>query len=374
MTDRLSELRAHTQRMVDDLRALTNAESPSHDVDACNACAQQVAELGRALLHEAPEQLRSQDGRIHLRWRFGATQRVALVGHFDTVWPLGTLQRKPFAVTGDRAHGPGVFDMKAGIVQGVYALSTLPSSLDGVTLLLTSDEEIGSHSSRTLVEQTAGEVQAALILEPSAGDGALKIARKGVSMYHLTVHGRAAHAGLEPERGVNALTELAHRVVALSRLGNPELGTTVTPTVAQAGTTGNVVPAQAHLEIDVRALSAEEQQRVDQAVHAMPTTVQGAEVEIEGGPNRPPLPPTASAGLFERAQAVADRLHLPRLQGIAVGGGSDGNFTAAMGTPTLDGLGAVGDGAHAEHEHVLIPAMPERAALLASLVEDLLAP
>ena len=368
-TDRLAALRARTPRMVEELGALVSVESPSADTGACAECARVVAEQGRELLGREPEVITADDGHTHLLWRFG-TPRVVLIGHFDTVWPKGTLQRKPFAVNEGRATGPGVFDMKAGIVQGFHALNTL-DSLDGVAVLLNSDEEIGSDSSRALIEETARGLEAALVLEPSAGS-ALKVARKGVSMYHLTVHGRAAHAGLEPERGVNALLELAHRVVALGALARPELGTTVTPTVAQAGTTGNVVPAMAALQVDVRALQPDEQRRVDDEIRAMATTVSGAEVVVEGGPNRPPLPEQASHQLFDRAQAIAERLGIGPLQGITVGGGSDGNFTAATGTPTLDGLGAVGDGAHAEHEHVVVASMAERAALVAALVEDLL--
>ncbi len=370
---RLTHLRSRLPRMTEQLGMLTAVESPSSDTTACAQCARAVAEMGAALLGAAPESIEV-DGRTHLRWRFGeAPSRVVLVGHFDTVWPAGTLQRKPFRVDGDRATGPGVFDMKAGIVQGFEALATL-DTLDGIAVVLNSDEEIGSASSRALIEETARGARAALVLEPSAGmHGALKVGRKGVSMYQLTVHGRAAHAGLEPERGVNALVELAHRVVALGAMARPELGTTVTPTVAQAGTTSNVVPALASLQVDVRALQPEEQQRVDDAIRAMATTIPGAEVVVEGGPNRPPLPETASRALFERARQVAEGLGIAALDGITVGGGSDGNFTAGIGTPTLDGLGAVGDGAHAEHEHVVVEAMPERAALLAGLVEDLLA-
>jgi len=371
--ERLALLRAQTQHMVEELGALTSVESPSSDVAACAACARTVAGLGRELLGADAEVIQASDGHTHLRWQIGAERpRVLLVGHFDTVWPLGTLRRKPFAVDDGRATGPGVFDMKAGIVQGFHALATL-DSLDGVAVLLTSDEEIGSVSSRQLIEETARGAQAALILEPSTGTGALKVQRKGVSVYRFEIHGRAAHAGLEPERGVNALLELALRVVALGALAAPELGTTVTPTVARAGTAGNVVPALASLEVDVRAAEPAEQRRVDEAIRAMATTVPGAEVVVDGGPNRPPLPVSAAHELFVRARKVAERLGIGPLQGAGVGGGSDGNFTAAVGTLTLDGLGAVGDGAHAEHEHVVVAAMAERAALVAELVEELLA-
>lgn len=373
MADRLAHFRSRTPQMLEQIGALVSVESPSPDTAACAACAGAVAEIGRSLLGVAPEVITAEDGHPHLLWRFGGTRtRVVLVGHFDTVWPLGTLQRKPFAVQDGRATGPGVFDMKAGIVQGFQALTAL-DSLDGVAVLWTSDEEIGSESSRALIEATARGARAALVLEPSAG-GALKLARKGVSVYRLVVRGLAAHAGLEPERGVNALAELAHRVVALGAVARPELGTTVTPTVAHAGTTTNVVPAQATLDVDVRALQPDEQRRVDDEIRAMASTIPGAEVVVEGGPNRPPMPPETSRELFRRAQALAEQLGLGALSGITVGGGSDGNFTAAVGTPTLDGLGVVGDGAHAEHEHVVVASIAERAALVAALVEELRAP
>lgn len=209
------------------------------------------------------------------------------------------------------------------------------------------------------------------MLEPSAG-GALKTARKGVSTYRVEVQGRAAHAGLEPEKGANALIELAHQVLHLEALARPEMGTTVTPTVAGAGTTTNTVPAVAYVDVDVRVASGAEQQRVDQAMHALSATVAGTAVVVSGGPNRPPLPAFSSAALAARAVGLAAELGLGPLATCEVGGGSDGNFTAALGVPTLDGLGAVGDGAHARGEHVLVSAMPERAALVAALLEDLL--
>jgi glutamate carboxypeptidase len=223
-----------------------------------------------------------------------------------------------------------------------------------------------------VIEETARGADAALILEPAAG-GALKTARKGVSNYDVVVHGRAAHAGLEPEKGANASVELAYQVLALAAIARPEVGTTVTPTVMSAGTATNVVPAEARFAVDVRASSVAEQQRVDDAIRALPPHVEGATVEILGGPNRPPLEAAASEALFVRAQRLAEGLGLGSLRGVAVGGGSDGNFTAAIGVPTLDGLGAVGDGAHAEGEYVVVDEMPRRASLVAALVNDLLA-
>jgi glutamate carboxypeptidase len=274
-------------------------------------------------------------------------------------------------VTDGIATGPGAFDMKAGIVQLLHALARLPD-LAGVTVLLTGDEEIGSPTSRALIEETATGARAALVLEPAAG-AALKTARKGVSNYQVSVRGLAAHAGLEPEKGANATVEMAHVVLALTALARPELGTTVTPTVLHSGTAGNVVPAEAVLEVDVRTLTVDEQQRIDAAIREIVASVPGTTVSVAGAPNRPPLPSSSSADLFARAARLSETLGLPSLDAVEVGGGSDGNLTAALGVPTLDGLGAVGGGAHAEGEHVIVNAMEDRTALLAGLVADLLA-
>jgi glutamate carboxypeptidase len=260
--------------------------------------------------------------------------------------------------------------MKAGLVQGLHALAGL-DDLEGVALLATTDEEVGSPTSRELVEQTARDCEAVLVLEPSAA-GALKTGRKGVSNYELVVHGRAAHAGLEPEKGANAAIELAHQVLALAAIADPARGTTVTPTVVTAGTTTNTVPALAQVAVDVRALEPEEQDRVDRALRGLTTQVPGCALELRGGINRPPLAPASSAALFARAERIAAELGQPPLQGAHVGGASDGNFTAGLGVPTLDGLGAVGDGAHAEGEHVLIDTMRPRSELVRVLVAELL--
>jgi len=313
------------------------------------------------------------DDATHLRWTFGPSPtKVALIGHFDTVWPMGTLAELPFKVADGLAWGPGCFDMKAGIVQGLFALASLGlDALDGVTLLLTSDEEIGSPSSRSLVEYTARGALAALVLEPGV-DGALKTARKGVGMYRLKVLGRSAHAGLEPEKGANALLALASALHDLATIGDASRGTTVTPTTASAGTARNTVPDTAVAEIDVRGETADELNRVDDAIRALVPSVADTSFEIEGGLNRPPLDATSSAELFERAKRIAAAVGMGELRGVAVGGGSDGNFTAGIGVPTLDGLGAVGDGAHARHEHVVVDAMPQRTELLARLITELL--
>ncbi|MHB8452643.1 MAG: M20 family metallopeptidase, partial [Mycobacteriales bacterium] len=345
--------------------ALVECESPSEDCAATARCADVVADLGATVLGNPPERL-SVDGRTHLRWVVPGEPSVLLLGHLDTVWPLGTLARWPFAVDRDRASGPGVFDMKAGLVQLFATLGQL-DDLTGIRVLVTSDEELGSPTSRKLVEDTARGARAALVLEPSAG-GALKTARKGVSLYNLLILGKAAHAGLEPERGINAAVEAAHQVLALSAIAAPGEGTTVTPTVLGAGTTSNTVPAEARITVDVRAATAAEQHRVDAALHSLRPVLAGAAVGVEGGINRPPLDPTASRDLFTLASEVAVELGLPPLEEVHVGGGSDGNFTAGVGTPTLDGLGAVGDHAHAEGEWVSLPAIAERARLLARVL------
>lgn len=356
--------------MIEELEALVAVESPSADDAATQAAARLVDDL--LLQHLGSRGTWIADGgRGHLLWSGGGEVRVVLVGHVDTVWPLGTTARWPFTVTGGRASGPGAFDMKAGLVQGIHALREL-DDLTGVRFLVTTDEEVGSPTSRALIEQTVAGARAALVLEPSAA-GALKSARKGVSLYELVVRGLASHAGLEPEKGVNAAVELAHQVLAVLPLADPGLGTTVTPTLASAGTTTNTVPAQARVALDVRAAEPDEQTRIDAALRTLVPRLPGATLELRGGINRPPLPAASSSALVDQAQRVAERLGLPPLRHVAVGGGSDGNFTAGVGVPTLDGLGAVGDGAHAEGEHVLVEAMPQRSALVRELVRELLA-
>lgn len=359
---------------LDALGELVSCESPSAVPEATARCADLVSELVRTHLGGEPQRVELQ-GRTHLRWDFGAP-RVLVLGHLDTVWPLGTLARWPFSVAEGRATGPGVFDMKAGVVQALLALTRLPD-LDGVRLLLTSDEELGSPTSAGLVRDSARGCAATLVCEPSAG-GALKVARKGIALYDVHVAGRAAHAGLEPEKGVNAAVALAHALVGVAGLGDPGRGTTVTPTLTAAGTTTNTVPAEGRFSVDVRAEEPAELDRVDAALRAVVqesvARVAGARAEVQGGTNRPPLDRASSAGLFALAQQVASGLGLPPLEGVAVGGGSDGNFTAGEGVPTLDGLGAVGDGAHAEGEHVVLDEVAPRSLLLAGLLEALLRP
>jgi glutamate carboxypeptidase len=361
-----------TQALLRDIEELVTCESPSSDLSAVARCAGVVARLGTARLGREPELLQI-DGRAHLRWRFGDRRsRVLVLCHHDTVWPVGSLTSHPFSIRDGVLRGPGCFDMKTGLAMAFHAIAGLPDA-SGITLLVTGDEELGSPSSRSLIEDEARGRTAALVLEASADGGALKLERKGVSIYDVSVHGRAAHAGLEPERGINSTIELAHQVLAISALADGSRGTTVTPTAMTSGTTTNTVPARGRVSVDVRARTSSEQQRVDAAMHALTPGHDGTRLEVRGGPNRPPLEAAASAALFDRAVGIAERLGQTRLTGSRVGGASDGNFTAGVGTPTLDGLGAVGGGAHADDEHVLIYELEPRTALLRELLADLLA-
>ncbi|MEU9234255.1 M20 family metallopeptidase [Streptomyces subrutilus] len=350
--------------MIEDLRVLVETESPSRDVDALTASAKVVASVIESRLGGQAVLVESEAGP-HVHWSGGGEPRVLILGHHDTVFPLGTLERRPFLVQDGHVTGPGVFDMLGGLVQAVHGLASLQDR-SGVEILVTADEEVGSHSSRALIEERALACGAVLVPEGSADGGALKTGRKGCGTFRVSIAGRASHAGLEPAAGVNALVEAAHQVLDITALGRPEIGTTVTPTVASAGTLDNVVPAGATVVVDVRVESDAEKERVEAALAALSPHLDEAEISVEGGVGRPPMPQSAAAGLF----AVAQRL-LPGIEGKAVGGGSDGNFTAALGVPTLDGLGAVGGGAHADHEYVVIGAMAERANLVAGLVTEL---
>ncbi|MER5465572.1 M20 family metallopeptidase [Streptomyces sp. NPDC002668] len=353
---------ASVDTMLEDLRTLVEIESPSRDLDALKASADAVAAVienrlgGRAILVES-------EAGPHVHWSGGGEPKVLILGHHDTVFPLGTLERRPFTVADGRVTGPGVFDMLGGLVQAIHGLALL-DDLSGVEILVTADEEVGSSHSRALIEERALACGAVLVFEGAADGGGLKTGRKGCGTFEVSITGRASHAGLEPAAGVNALIEAAHQVLDIAALGRPEIGTTVTPTVASAGTQDNVVPAQATVFVDVRVESAEEKGRVESAFASLAPHLDGARISVQGAVGRPPMPETASAELM----AVAQRL-LPGIKGTAVGGGSDGNFTAALGVPTLDGLGAVGGGAHADHEFLLVDTMAERANLVAGLVD-----
>jgi len=326
------------EAMLADLRLLVEIESPSLDLVRLDESARALQALierhlgGTARLVDSP-------AGPHVHWSGGGVPKVLLLGHHDTVFPPGALATRPFAVAGGRVTGPGVFDMLGGIVQAIHGLAALADTT-GVELLFSADEEVGSLESRALIEERARACGAVLVLEPSADGGALKTGRKGCGTFEVTVHGRASHAGLEPEKGVNALVETAHQVLAIAAIGRSAAGTTVTPTVATVGTTDNVVPALGRIRVDVRVESELEKDRVEAAMAALTAVDPEASITVSGTINRPPMPETASAELMPLV-ALVD----PDLDGIAVGGASDGNFTAAIGVPTLDGLGAVGGGA-----------------------------
>ncbi|MET7302550.1 M20 family metallopeptidase [Embleya sp. NPDC005575] len=363
--------------MLADLEELVLCESFSADHAAVARSAEVVGALGSRLLGADPETIVI-DGVTHLRWAFG-TPRVLLVGHHDTVWPMGSLRTHPWSVADGIARGPGVLDMKAGLVQMIHALASLPSP-DGVCVLVNGDEEVGSGTSRELIEESARGCAAAFVLEAAADEeGALKTARKGTSRYEVVVHGRAAHAGQEPQKGVNAAVEAAHQVLSIAGLGDSMgavgvarslLGfATVTPTLLSAGSARNTVPALARVSVDVRVPTPAAQDRVDELMRGLTARTPGARLEVLGGRQRPPMEPESSAELFALASRLAAELGHEPLRGIAVGGASDGNYTAAVGCPTLDGLGAVGAGAHADTEYVEVARMVPRARLLARLID-----
>ncbi|WP_052809353.1 M20 family metallopeptidase [Streptomonospora alba] len=355
------------------LRSLVEAESPSSDLLAVETCGDRLAAVGESIVGAAPERIPLPGGPSALVWRRGeanAPGRVLLLGHRDTVWPLGTTQKRPLSLEDGRIRGPGVFDMKAGLLVGLYALARLDPHVP-VTLLVTGDEEIGSESSRELIEAEARSCQAVLVLEGAAEGGALKRARKGWSIYTLRCRGRSAHAGLEPHKGANALVRMAELVAEAQRLNAPDRGLTVTPTLAQAGQTVNTVPDHAELHLDVRAACSTDQWSVDDRIRAMADAPSEIEVAVEGGRNRPPMEEGAATALLERAARHARELGERPLESAAVGGISDANLCAALGIPTLDGLGAVGGGPHAEHEWVDLDATLHRIPLVSALVDGL---
>lgn len=348
------------------LRSLVEQESPTGDTAGIAACLRLIDDWVGPLLGRQGGR-RIVDGVEHLYWAAERRPAVLLLCHVDTVWPRGTLAAWSGTEQEGRLTGPGAFDMKAGIVAAIDAIELL-TDRSAVSLLITSDEEQGSMTSRALVEEAAALAEAVLVMEPSL-DGALKIARRGGSMYRIVAHGVAAHAGLEPEVGANALIEIAHQVLAVGAIADTAAGTTVTPTVASAGTTVNTVPAHAELRLDVRAWSVEELERVDRRIQAIEPVDERVRLTVHGGINRPPLEQERAAGLFSLACEVASAEGIPSLRSAAVGGASDGNFTGAIGIPTLDGLGPLGHGAHAPHEWVDLASMAERSVLVAGLVE-----
>lgn len=355
-------------RTIERLRALVEAESPTGDADGLREAMARFAAMLREAMGRDAAWLALDGGVPALLLEATRGPGVLLLCHIDTVWPRGTLATMPFAIEDGRATGPGTFDMKAGLVVALDVLRTC-AARDNVTVLVTADEETGSTASRGLIEATAAKSAAVLVLEGSGPGGALKHARKGVAIYDLEIVGRAAHAGTEPEKGVNATVELAHLVLDLVALGDPASGTSVTPTTARSGVTTNTVPAAARLGVDVRATTARELHRVDTAIRARMPALAGASVLVNGGPNRLPLEPERSAWLLGLAREAAVELGEAPLASVAVGGASDGNLTAAIGVPTLDGLGAVGGNGHAPGEWIDVASLASRARLVARLVE-----
>ena len=354
-------------RILDRLERLVSLETPSADSARLLACYEPLREWGTAALGREPQTVTC-DGVPHLHWPADEPS-VLLLTHADTVFAAGTTDTRPFEIDRGRAYGPGVFDMKSGIVLALEAIEQVEHP-ERISMVVTGDEEVGSPTSRPLIEKAATNARATLVPEPSL-DGALKTERKGGGIYQVHFEGREAHAGLEPELGHNALVELAHVVTHVCELADLDRGTTVTPTTARAGTTTNTVPGHAQVGIDVRARSMAELQRVDDALRAIPSRDERVRMRLDGGINRPPLEESASNALFALARDAAATAGLPAVEGCSVGGASDGNFTAALGVPTLDGLGAVGHGAHTPDEWIDVASLPDRARLIAAVLSRL---
>ncbi len=369
----LAYLRDHQDEMVALLTHLVAMESPSDKKPALDRLA---AFLAQELQHLGAdvEVLSQAEAGDHVRARWAQGQGgTLLLCHMDTVWDVGTVDKRPVRVEEGRLYGPGALDMKAGIVNALWARRALRAldlaPTDPVTLLLTSDEEVGSSTSRPVIEAEAQQHDTVLVLEPAQPPmGALKTWRKGVGAYRVTITGRAAHAGVDHEQGINAVEELAHQILHLQQLTDYQAGITVNVGLVAGGTRSNVVPEEAWARVDVRVMDDEQATWLDQEMRSLEPRLTGATVTVTGGVGRPPLVRTPEiAALYHRAQRLARQIGL-EIAEAGSGGGSDGNFTAALGVPTLDGLGAVGDGAHALHEHVELSSLPERAALLAAML------
>jgi glutamate carboxypeptidase len=370
------------------LERLVRTESPSNNKAAADRCGRLFAAEWRRRGARV-EFLRQKHRGDHLfvdtrlgaarlqgpRFSTAAGGQILLLGHLDTVYDLGTLQRMPWRIAGGRARGPGVFDMKSGLTIALFATQLLRelriATKKRIVCLWTTDEEIGSESSRKIIEREARRSDAVLVLEPATGPhGKVKTARKGVGAAEITVTGRAAHAGLNPEAGVNAVHELALQIERIMRLNQPKRGTTVSVNVIEGGSRSNVIADLARAQVDLRATTLAEARALEKRLHALKAIFPGAKVEIRGGINRPPMERKNCAALYRHAQVLADDMGM-ELGESFVGGGSDGNFTAALGVPTLDGLGGVGEGAHAQHENIIVRALPARVALIAGLLATL---
>jgi len=378
--------RGEREWLLETIETLVRLESPTTDKAAVDRCGAELAARLGAIGGRVTKLPRADRGD-HLRVEFDHAadpadraqqarrehpRQILLLGHFDTVWPVGQLDRMPLARIDGRLHGPGVFDMKAGIAIGMLASRALfetgPPPAHRLVMLWTSDEEIGSATSRAAIEDEARKSDVVFVLEPSLPGGALKTARKGCGSYELMVRGIAAHAGIEPEKGASAVQELAHQILRINALQDLARGISVNVVQVSGGLRSNVIPDEARAVVDVRASDAAAAAEVEAAFLELSPIDPRTHVEARGGFDRPPLERTDTVvTLFQQARAVARQLGQDLAEG-ATGGGSDGNFTAALGVPTLDGLGALGDGAHALHEYVIIDALPDRAVLLAGLI------
>jgi glutamate carboxypeptidase len=363
---------AHSAWMRETIDLLVRLESPSTDKTAVDICGAELSARLTALGGRVDRLVREKRGD-HLRAEFGGTgPRVLLLGHFDTVWPVGQLARMPLHEEDGRLYGPGVFDMKAGIAMAMLATRAVhevaPESAPRIVMLWTTDEEIGSLTSRAAIEEEARRSDAVLVLEPALPGGAVKTRRKGCGDFQLIVHGVSAHAGIDPGKGASAIHELAHQIVAVQDLQDVELGISINVGVIAGGSRTNVVADHASAAIDVRVPTMADGDRIEARLRGLTPKLKGTRLELTGGISRPPLERSAGVvRLLELARQAAGELGRDLGEGGA-GGGSDGNFTAALGVPTLDGLGACGDGAHALHEHVLLDDLTWRAALVAALL------
>jgi glutamate carboxypeptidase len=366
--------RAQHDWLLETIETLVRLESPTTDKTAVDRCGAELKARLTAIGGRVTALPRTDRGD-HLIAEFGCgTSQILLLAHFDTVWPVGQLDRMPLTRTNGRLHGPGVFDMKAGIALGMLAARALietgaPLS-HRIVMLWTSDEEVGSATSRAAIEEEARRSNAVLVLEPSLPGGALKTSRKGGGGYEVIVRGVAAHAGIEPQKGASAVQELAHQILRINAVQNLDRGISVNVVKVTGGLRSNVIPDEARAVVDVRVPSAAAAAEVEAAFSSLTPVDSRTTIEAQGGFDRPPLERSAAVEqLYRRAQDVARELGQHQLAEGGTGGGSDGNFTAAIGVPTLDGLGAIGDGAHALHEYVEIDALPDRAALIAGLIQ-----
>jgi glutamate carboxypeptidase len=375
--ERLQYFVERNESLVQTIRKFVEIESPSDNKRAGDRMGAVLAKSfeslgGRAKIHRTEDY--ADNLQIDFPGRDGA-KPVLLLGHFDTVYPMGTLASMPCRIVDGSLHGPGVLDMKSGIALMMSAIEALKSwhgTLPRpVTVFLVSDEEVGSSSSRKITEDLARQSAGVLVLEPAAGlRGAVKTARKGVGEYQLTVQGVAAHAGLDPGKGHSAILELSRQIAAISKLSDLRHGISVNPGVIRGGTRTNVIAAEASVEIDVRINEVKQAKALDRKLRALKPFNKHCKLRIEGGINRLPMERTEGvAALYKKAQHIAREISW-KLEEAAVGGGSDGNFTAGLGIPTLDGLGGVGEGAHAIHEYIVISELPRRALLLAGMIES----